>query len=398
MEERRKEEIESLEVQIKDLNYICRRLDNEGFFNMMMNPQLNKLREQLPPKESWVEFIYSNDNPPNLREFIGLYWVNLNRLEADQRFAIDDTIQEKRSQTIERIKELNEELQNLLNPQSELTTDGEGTEIPAEYRYIRFMSEESLEAELEERMEEIKSLEKELETIKHKEIRLKELPKPRQNRSVRKGNAGAGFSPEDLRNMEFDLIDLDGQGELGEFLGQIESRGFAIALIGDPTAGKSTFSFRLAKLFLDIGKSVKYFSLEEGVTRLTSDKLERAGIEDGQPFEVAPKATLSDIRKQAGQWDVIVVDSWSVLDTKPEEYNKLRSDFPQTIFIVIFQKTTGGTIRGGTKIIFDTPMCMNVYREGDERLVHMQKSRYGTQDWIYSITDECLVSDGRRDG
>ncbi|MEM7039843.1 MAG: hypothetical protein AAF570_22915, partial [Bacteroidota bacterium] len=79
---------------------------------------------------------------------------------------------------------------------------------------------------------------------------------------------------------------------------------------------------------------------------------------------------------------------------KPEEYNKLRKDFPDTIFVVIFQKTVGGTIRGGSKIIFDTPCWINVFKAEEERRAEMKKSRYGTQSWVYSITRDCLVFDG----
>ncbi len=90
----------------------------------------------------------------------------------------------------------------------------------------------------------------------------------------------------------------------------------------------------------------------------------------------------------------MVVDSCSVLDEKSEAYQGLREEFPDTILVCILQKTTPGKIRGGSKVIFDTPVCMNVYLKGRERLVEMQKSRYGTQGWVHSISEDLVLFDG----
>ena len=49
------------------------------------------------------------------------------------------------------------------------------------------------------------------------------------------------------------------------FIGELECYRLAMALTGDSGAGKTTFSFQLAKLFLDNGFSVKFFSLEMGI-------------------------------------------------------------------------------------------------------------------------------------
>ncbi|MCO6465708.1 MAG: hypothetical protein J5I53_03740 [Bradyrhizobiaceae bacterium] len=69
----------------------------------------------------------------------------------------------------------------------------------------------------------------------------------------------------------------------------------------------------------------------------------------------------------------------------------MRTDCPRTIFIVIFQKTTTGGIRGGSSILFNSSATIDVRREGDERIAHMVKGRYGTQGWRYLITDRLTV-------
>ncbi|MCB9234086.1 MAG: hypothetical protein H6581_20685 [Bacteroidia bacterium] len=199
------------------------------------------------------------------------------------------------------------------------------------------------------------------------------------------------IKPGELRALNFVSIPLP-HTPMGAFLGNLDPNMLAIALTGDTTAGKSTFSFFLAKLFMEAGMSVKYFSLEEGVGPLTTNKLNLAGIADNDPMELVGMGDLAAIREAARLFDVVFIDSWSVLNENPEEYHKLREDFPNTVFVVIFQKTTTGTIRGGSRIIFDTPACINVYKEEGKRMAEMRKSRYGTQGWIYSITDDKITS------
>jgi hypothetical protein len=108
-----------------------------------------------------------------------------------------------------------------------------------------------------------------------------------------------------------------------------------------------------------------------GGNRLTSEKLNNVGILDGEAFEVVGKGGLAEIKQAAKKFNVVVVDSWSVLDEKPEAYQGLREEFPDTIFVCIFQKTTTATIRGGSRIIFDTPACMKMCMivRGEDRAI-----------------------------
>lgn len=196
----------------------------------------------------------------------------------------------------------------------------------------------------------------------------------------------------DLATMEFNTFKL--QGQLGSFLGNLDRNKLAFALTGESGAGKSWFSFALTRLFTDAGYTCKYFALEEGIGALLQEKVVQYRLDDSSvKFEGEGK--LKEVRKAAGQYDLIVVDSFSKLDAKPDDFEKLRTDFPNTLFIIIFQQTDKGTMRGGSSIKFNSAATINVCFQDGERVAVMQKGRYGTMGWVYSIEQQCVISHGQ---
>lgn len=79
------------------------------------------------------------------------------------------------------------------------------------------------------------------------------------------------------------------------------------------------------------------------------------------------------MHKTAKTYDVI--DSFGKLEAKADDFDKLRMDYPTTIFISIFQKTTSGTVRGGSAIVFDSSAIIDVQKRGEERIAVMQKKQ-----------------------
>jgi hypothetical protein len=195
---------------------------------------------------------------------------------------------------------------------------------------------------------------------------------------------GAG----DLQHINFQTFRL--LGELGAFLGELDRNKTCFALTGDSGAGKSYFSFEIAKLFiLEMGFSIKYFSLEEGVGKLTQEKVAAYGL--GNELNIVGKGSLENVRIAAKKYSMIVVDSFNSLGVKAEEFERLRTDFPNTLFLLIFQKTTTGTIRGGSSIKYNSSATINVIIRDGERIAIMEKGRYGTIGWEYSITKGELI-------
>lgn len=133
--------------------------------------------------------------------------------------------------------------------------------------------------------------------------------------------------------------------------------------------------------------------MEEGIGALTQKKIERYDIGNELRFHPEASATLKEVRTAAQEFDLVIVDSFQKLDADPEDFEKLRKDFPHTIFIIIFQKTTAGTMRGGSSIKFNSSATINVTIRDEERIAVMEKGRYGTQGWEYSTTQHMIVKD-----
>jgi hypothetical protein len=204
----------------------------------------------------------------------------------------------------------------------------------------------------------------------------------RNNGNVKNGVGGA-----DLQNMTFNTFVLD--SELGRFLGELDKNKTAFALTGDSGAGKSYFSFELAKVFIDNGFCAKYFALEEGLGKLTQNKVRFYDL--GNDITITGNGTLRDVRRDAKKYDLIVIDSFQKLNVKAEEFERLRQDFPKTIFIIIFQKTSSGAMRGGSSIKFNSSATIDVQIKDNERIAFMEKGRYGTIGWVYSIDEGRII-------
>ena len=202
--------------------------------------------------------------------------------------------------------------------------------------------------------------------------------------SSNKGGIGAG----DLQHINFPTFRLP--GELGRFLGELDRNKTCFALTGDSGAGKSWFSFEIVRLFIaEMGFRVKYFSLEEGLGKLTQEKVAAFGL--GNELNLTGTGSLEDVRKAAKDYPIVVVDSFTSLGEKAEEFERLRTDFPNTIFLLIFQKTTAGTMRGGAAIKYNSSATINVTKRNGQRIAIMEKGRYGTIGWEYSITQKQVI-------
>jgi len=231
--------------------------------------------------------------------------------------------------------------------------------------------------------EKIKALEKQkLIPVKTVMKKKHQASNPIRNINTKKGVGGA-----DLLNMKFNTFILN--SELGRFLGELDKNKTAFALTGDSGAGKSYFSFELAKVFVDNGFSAKYFALEEGLGKLTQNKVRAYNL--GNDITIIGNGSLRDVRRDAKQYDLIVIDSFQKLNVKAEEFERLRQDFPKTIFIIIFQKTSSGAMRGGSSIKFNSSATIDVQIRDDERVAIMEKGRYGTIGWVYSIDEERII-------
>lgn len=189
-------------------------------------------------------------------------------------------------------------------------------------------------------------------------------------------------------------------GDIGKLLGDLEQFELAITLEGDQGGGKTRFGYQLADAFANLGNRIAVFSLEIGKR---SDLIRRMREEYVKPIN-QNKIFITDqlpdgfetIRKAAHDFDVVIIDSWNKLNVHSSQFDKLRKDFPDTIFIVIFQRTTQGTIRGGTAPLFDAGINLEVVKVDDtfrNNYAVATKNRYGETGLQYNIHSRQLLQE-----
>lgn len=188
------------------------------------------------------------------------------------------------------------------------------------------------------------------------------------------------------------------KGDLGKFLGNLERYELSMTIEGDQGAGKTQFAFQLADAFAQAGYEVGFFSLEIGagsdIIKRNRDKyLSPQGLKRVLIAGDAPKG-IDTIREYARKFGVIIIDSFTKLNADSREFDKLRKDFPETIWIVLFQRTSGGTIRGGTAPLFDAGINIEVVKEDETFLNNYAvatKNRYGMTGLKFNISQQKIV-------
>ena len=257
---------------------------------------------------------------------------------------------------------------------------------------IELFSDQEIEQRIEKLRTESSAFNEELTELRDTDVnRLPYIP-AKKSSNKQKGqrvSASRAYSGREILKMQFDGLILP--GELGRFLGKIQRERCAIALTGDSGAGKSTFSFTLTKGFLQIGQSVAYFSLEAGFTESMQELVKRYQL-DRYSFRAFGQGTLEDVRTEASNFDCVIIDSYSKISSRPEDFEALRQDFPKTVFVIIFQKTTDGKIRGGSSILFNSTATIDIrVLSNGQRVAVMQKSRYETENFVFSISKNHLL-------
>lgn len=189
------------------------------------------------------------------------------------------------------------------------------------------------------------------------------------------------------------------KGDLGEFLGDLERFELAITIEGDQGGGKTRLAYQLADAFAKIGDMVAVFSLEIGkksdlIRRMRQDYLQPENLKDIFITDQLPKG-LDTIKEAAKKFDVIILDSWNKVGVPSLEFDRLRKEYPYTIFLVIFQRTTQKMIRGGTAPLFDAGINIEVVKV-DESFVNnyaiTTKNRYGVAGVRYNISQQAIES------
>ncbi|WP_456459165.1 hypothetical protein [Reichenbachiella sp.] len=189
-------------------------------------------------------------------------------------------------------------------------------------------------------------------------------------------------------------------GDLGKLLGDLERFELAITLEGDQGGGKTRFGYQLADAFAALGNKIAIFSLEIGKRSDLIRRMREEYVHPSNQDKIFITDQLPDgfetIRNSAKDFDVVIIDSWNKLNVHSSLFDKLRKEFPETIFIVIFQRTTQGTIRGGTAPLFDAGINLEVVKVDDtfrNNYAVATKNRYGETGLQYNIHSRELLKE-----
>jgi hypothetical protein len=190
-------------------------------------------------------------------------------------------------------------------------------------------------------------------------------------------------------------------GDLGRFIGRIEQFEYALVLRGEKGAGKSRLLYQLMNLFSSQGLSIANFTLEMSKDSSVSKKYKDTYVapENKSRIKCADETPegIETIRKVAEFFDVVVIDSWGKIKdnkgntVKQEEFDRLRKDFPEVYFLVIFQSTVAGTSRGGSGAEYDGGAVLQVHKGG---IAAFEKNRYATDDSMnlaYNVFEQKAV-------
>lgn len=210
--------------------------------------------------------------------------------------------------------------------------------------------------------------------------------KPRATRKVR------SMSAKDILGIKFEMIKLP--GAIGEFIGEIDRNGCSITIRGEKGSGKSHLLYQFAQSFQQLGWKGMFFTLEEGIGATTQSKVKQYQI--GEQVLLNEEPYLEEIRAAARRMDFVLIDSWGKTDGKMKEFDQLRKDFPETIFVSIFQENQNGSIRGGSSFEYDATITIETSKVHDDdgtckdRLARITKSRYESRD-TFSIQNQKVL-------
>lgn len=146
---------------------------------------------------------------------------------------------------------------------------------------------------------------------------------------------GQALSVSKVLNAKFHTLEFD--EEWLAAVGKPELTG-SWMVYGAPKNGKTTFAMMLAK-YLSKFVRVAYDSVEEGLSQSIQMSMERVGMKEvGGRVVLLDKEPIADLVKRLHRQkspDVVIIDSVQFLDPSFSEYKKLKTAFPDKLFVYV---------------------------------------------------------------
>lgn len=227
---------------------------------------------------------------------------------------------------------------------------------------------------------------------------LNQVAKIIQNFENPKGDVSnnlGGLEPITTLTPHAEILSLQEKGQLGAWLQGYEPKEYAIVLRGDKGAGKSRLLHQLINLFAgNENKKTAFYSLEIDKNTGLAQKMKAEYFTPSALVNIdctSATTSIEDLKKvaQSGIYECVAIDSFNkIQNISQKDFEILRKSYPNIIWLVIFQSTTGKVIRGGNMPEYDSAVVLQVNKGG---FAIQEKNRYGNTDKIYSVFEQKIV-------
>ena len=153
------------------------------------------------------------------------------------------------------------------------------------------------------------------------------------------------MATDDISGMEFETFSFE--NEWNTLFGEPEY-GFSMAIYGKPGTGKSTFALQFAHYLAENKGKVLFVSSEEGISKSIRDKINRLSLKSKELHIVSECNDEDKLIEllNAYKFPFVFLDSINHMRITVEEIEQIKKRFPKTTFVLIFQATKAGDMKG----------------------------------------------------
>ena len=190
-------------------------------------------------------------------------------------------------------------------------------------------------------------------------------------------------------------------GAIGKFLGEQQRFRSQIVIEGDYHSSKSELAKQIADVAIDMGMKVALVDWEQGGldSKDTIASIKRnLKPENVTKLYVSPDVPKSKegLQKIATHFDMIIVDSATKVKGQfsNEWLDDLRTEYPDTIWVILMQRNADGKTRGGSASGYNAPVV--IFTNRPDKFTHtknyavMEKNR-GNDPSVYLINSKKVV-------
>lgn len=175
---------------------------------------------------------------------------------------------------------------------------------------------------------------------------------------------------QDVASMDYQLLNL---GPYTKYFGQ-PATNVKVMVHGQPGAGKSYFLLQFANWFAENQGSALYVAAEEYGSPTLAEKLKSIGnLSSNLHFSASiEKSLLSNY-----EYDLVIIDSVQAANLTLEDFGKLIENRPDTMFVLVLQKTKDGNFKGAKSWEHDMDIAAEViFDDEGNRALNVSKNRY----------------------